>query len=222
MAGWPLSGWSRSATSVMLAPLPDAGGAFKWAWARSSCPSACFLTLAAACSMEAAIEKLSSPEDRAFAHALRRQCPAAAMRRRSSPSSIPSSGRRAATQLAQARPLFPPGEGSTRLIGYHVATNVTNGASSTRKEYILVTTDADPLDPHPHRDPSPRAGRPRVVEWNVKRLQASRRPSFEMYRDDGPDRALASGRRCSISWSAGSRSSGGWCAARAGAAAARP
>jgi hypothetical protein len=123
------------------------------------------LMLAAACSMEAAIEKLSSPEDRAFAmrfvdnvrsgdeEALKPQFDAELWTR-------------SREQLAQARPLFPPGRGSTRLISYHVATNMTNGASATTKEFILVTTDQT----HWTRTrivTLAEGGPARVMEWNV-------------------------------------------------------
>jgi hypothetical protein len=123
------------------------------------------LIAAAACSMQSAIEKFSSPEDRAFA--LRfvedvRSGDEEALR----PQFDPGLWAKSRDQLPQARPLFPPGEGSTRLVGYHVATQVANGASSTRKEYIAVTTD----ETHWTRTrivTLAEGGPARVVEWNV-------------------------------------------------------
>ncbi len=124
-----------------------------------------FLIVAAACSMEAAIERLSSPEDRAFA--LRfvddvRSANEEALK----PQFDAELWARSREQLALARPLFPPGKGSTRLIGYQVATNLANGVSSTRKEFILVTTDQTHWTRT--RIVSLAEGGPaRVVEWNV-------------------------------------------------------
>ena len=126
------------------------------------------LLLLGACSMEAAIEKLSSPEDRAFAMrfvANVRSGNEAALR----PDFDPGLWAKSREQLEQARPLFPRGQGSTRLVSYHVASNFTNGASSTTKEYILVTTD----ETHWTRTrivTLAQGGPARVVEWNVNGL----------------------------------------------------
>lgn len=143
------------------------------------------LLLLGACSMEAAIEKLSSPEDRAFAmrfvdhvrigneEALK-------------PQFDPELWTKSREQLALARPLFPPGRGSTRLISYHVATNFTNGASSTRKEFILVTTDQT----HWTRTrivTLAEGGPARVVEWNVN---GSREPPPELVMIETWEKAL--------------------------------
>lgn len=133
------------------------------------------LMLAGACSMQSAIEKLSSPEDRAFAIRFVdnvRSADEEALK----PEFDPELWARSREQLAMARPLFPPGKGSTRLIGYHFATNVTNGASSTRKEFILVTTDQT----HWTRTrivTLAEGGPARVVEWNVN---GSREPPPEL------------------------------------------
>lgn len=136
------------------------------------------LILVAACSMEAAIEKMSSPEDRAFAmrfvdHV--RSGNEEALK----PDFNPELWAKSREQLALARPLFPPGKGSTRLIGYHVAANFTNGASSTRKEYILVTTDQT------HWTGTrivtlAQGGPARVVEWNVNGFSEPP-PELRMY-----------------------------------------
>jgi hypothetical protein len=123
------------------------------------------LMVAAACSMEAAIEKLSSPEDRAFAMRFVDNV-RSANEEALKPEFDAELWAKSREQLPLARPLFPPGRGSTRLIGYHIATNVTNGASSTRKEYILVTTDQT----HWTRTrivTLAENGPARVVEWNV-------------------------------------------------------
>lgn len=136
------------------------------------------LMLAAACSMEAAIEKLSSPEDRAFAMRFVddvRSADGTALR----PQFDPELWEKSREQLAQAQPLFPPGRGTTRLIGYHVATNVANGVSSTTKEYILVTTDQT----HWTRTrivTLAEGGPARVVEWAVNGF-GEPPPELKMY-----------------------------------------
>lgn len=115
--------------------------------------------------MEAAINKMSSPEDRAFAqrfvqHVRRGET------ERLKPDFDPELWVKSQQQLPQARPLFPPGEGSTRLVGYQVSTNFTTGGSATRKSYFLVTTD------NSHWTATrlvtlARGGPARVVDWNV-------------------------------------------------------
>lgn len=123
------------------------------------------VVLAAACSMQGAIERLSSPEDRAFAMRFVdsvRKGDEEALR----PQFDPELWAKSRGQLAEARPLFPAGAGSTRLIGYHIAANVTNGAASTNREYILVTTD----QAHWTRTrivTLAQGGPARVVEWSV-------------------------------------------------------
>lgn len=146
-------------------------------WARHLLLSS-LLMLVAACSMEAAIEKLSSPEDRAFAMRFVDQIRSGdeeALR----PEFDPGLWAKSRDQIPQARPLFPPGEGSTRLVGYHVAAEVTNGASSTRKEYILVTTDQKHWTRT--RIVTLAQGAPaKVVEWNVNGFSEPP-PELKMY-----------------------------------------
>jgi hypothetical protein len=137
-----------------------------------------WLMLAAACSMEAAIEKLSSPEDRAFAMRFVdnvRSGNEEALK----PEFDAELWAKSREQLPQARPLFPPGKGSTKLIGYHIATSVTNGASSTRKEYVLVTTDQT----HWTRTrvvTFAEGGPARVVEWTINGFKEPP-PELQMY-----------------------------------------
>jgi hypothetical protein len=134
--------------------------------------------LVAACSMEAAIEKLSSPEDRAFAMRFVDQV-RSADEEALKPQFDAELWAKSREQLALARPLFPPGKGSTRLIGYHIATNVTNGASVTTKEYILVTTDGT----HWTRTrivTLAQGGPAKVVEWAVNGFNEPP-PELRMY-----------------------------------------
>lgn len=134
-------------------------------WARRLV-HATLLLLVAACSMATAIEKMTTPEDRAFATRFVENV-RSGDERALRPQFDDELWAKSREQLSRARPLFPPGEGITRLIGYHVATNVTNGASSTRKDYILVTTD----QAHWTRTriaTLAEGGPARVVEWNVE------------------------------------------------------
>ena len=124
------------------------------------------LALTAACSMEGAINRMTSAEDRAFAldfvdHVRRGNA------ERLKPLFDPELWAKSNDQLAKARPLFPPGEGETKLVSYHFETNLTDGTSESRKEYILVTTDRT----HWTRTrliTFARNGTARIVEWNVE------------------------------------------------------
>jgi hypothetical protein len=119
----------------------------------------------AACSMESAINRFSSPEDRAFAQRFVddvRSGNEAALKAEFDP----ELWRKSADQLPQARPLFPAGKGETKLIGYQVSTNFTNGSSFTSKEFVLVTTDRT----HWTRTrivTAAEGGPDKVVAWNV-------------------------------------------------------
>ena len=124
------------------------------------------LALTAACSMEGAINRMTSAEDRAFAVGFVDN-----VRRgdaeRLKPRFDPELWAKSKDQLAQARTLFPPGEGETKLVSYHFETNLTNGTSKSRKEYILVTNDRT----HWTRTrliTFARNGPARIVEWNVE------------------------------------------------------
>lgn len=137
----------------------------------------CFL-LASACTMEAAINKLSSPEDRAFAQRFVEQL------RTGDEGALKSEfdseiWEQSRTQLAQVRAMFPRGKGSTRLIGYHVASNWTNGATSTRKDYVLVTTDQTHWT-QTEIVTLAEGGPSRVVGWKVDGFDKPP-PGLEMY-----------------------------------------
>lgn len=96
--------------------------------------------LVGACSMEASIERLSAPEDRAFARAFvedLRAGRAGRIQAQFDPSLWAQSHR----QLGAATRMFPAGAGETKLIGYHVNAHVGTGGSRTLKQYVLVTTD---------------------------------------------------------------------------------
>lgn len=136
------------------------------------------LILAAACSMQAAIEKMSSPEDRAFAMRFVENV-RSGNEEALKPGFDSELWAKSREQLSLARPLFPPGQGSTRLVGYQIATNLANGTSSTRKEYILVTTDRT----HWTRTrvvTLAEGGPARVMEWNVEGFKEPP-PELQMY-----------------------------------------
>src|SRR5688500_14028791 len=123
------------------------------------------LLLVGGCTMEAAINRLSSPEDRAFAQRFVdqvRRGEAEAL----APHFEPDLWLKSRGQLTRARSLFPPGEGTARLIGFHISGNVTNGVSTTSKQFVLVTTDGshwtETMIATLARD-----GPARVVAWNV-------------------------------------------------------
>jgi hypothetical protein len=109
------------------------------AWLVRSLLLACLLA-AGACSMESAINKLSSAEDRAFAQQFVED-----VRRGNSDRLKPlfdsEQWALSEKQLINARSHFPKSQGEAKLISYHVATNLADGVRDTRKEYSLVTTD---------------------------------------------------------------------------------
>jgi hypothetical protein len=121
--------------------------------------------LAAGCTVQGAIERFSSPEDRAFAQSFVdnvRTGDDEALK----PDFDAELWEKSREQLPQARGLFPPGKGETRLIGFNISANVTNGVSSTRKDFTLVTTDrthwtVTRLVTFAQDGPA------KVVEWNV-------------------------------------------------------
>ena len=123
------------------------------------------LVLTAACSIEAAINKFSSPEDRAFAQRFVSDI------RRGNEEGLkaqfdPELWAKSREQLPEARNLYPAGEGATRLIGYNFSTNIDGSGSRSTKEYILVTSD----DKHWTRTrivTLSQGGPAKVVEWNV-------------------------------------------------------
>ncbi len=147
------------------------------AWVLRSLLLCCFLA-AAACSMETAINKFSSPQDRAFAKRFVEEVRTGnepALQREFDPKIWEKSR----PELTTARSLFPPGKGETKLVGYHVATNVTNGRSATRKEYVLVTTDQTHWT-QTEIVTFAEGGPSRVVGWNVDGSNEPP-PALEMY-----------------------------------------
>ena len=126
------------------------------------------LALTGACTMEGAINRMTSAEDRAFALGfvddVRR-----GNAERLEPLFDPELWAKSKDQLPQARTLFPPGKGETKLVSYHFETNLTDGSRDTRKDYVLVTTDRT----HWTRTrliTRATNGPARIVEWNVEGL----------------------------------------------------
>ena len=136
------------------------------------------LALTGACSMQGAINRMTSAEDRAFALAFVDD-----VRRgnadRLEPLFDPELWARSREQLPQARPLFPAKEGETKLVNYHFETNLTNGSRESRKEFVLVTTDRT----HWTRTRLitwGKDGPARIVEWNVEGY-AEPPPELKLY-----------------------------------------
>ena len=124
-----------------------------------------FLLLAASCSIQSAIERFSSPEDRAFAQRFVDNV-SSGNEEALKPVFDEELWAKSRAELPKARPLYPPGKSETKLIGFNIASNWTNGVSSTRKEYVLVTSDGT------HWTTTrlltlAENGPDRVVEWNV-------------------------------------------------------
>ncbi|HEV2747789.1 MAG TPA: hypothetical protein VGW34_10895 [Allosphingosinicella sp.] len=136
------------------------------------------LLAAAACSPRAAIEGLTSPEERAFATGFvedLRGGDLAGLR----PHFDDPQWAESAPQLPRARPLFPH-EGATELIGYHVSTVVADGNRTTTKTYALVTGDGDRWTRTLIQTVA-RGGPATVTAWNVEAF-AEPPPKLELYR----------------------------------------
>jgi hypothetical protein len=121
--------------------------------------------LVAACSLEGAMDRMVSAGDRAFAERFVADV-RAGHAERLKPEFDPELWAKSGEQLVAARALFPRGEGRTRLIGYNISANYANGASSTTRNYVLVTTD----ERHWTRTEIltlSEGGPARVVRWNV-------------------------------------------------------
>lgn len=95
--------------------------------------------LAGGCSMETAINAMSSEEDRRFAQDLVANVRAgnsAWLEERADPSVQGQLG----GPVKEAAALFPAEPGTTRLVGYNVSSSSIAGAGSTRtQEFVLVT-----------------------------------------------------------------------------------
>ena len=125
----------------------------------------CFLILTASCSVQGAIERFTTPEDRAFAQRFVENV-RTGNEEALKPEFDEELWAKSRAELARARPLYPPGKGETKLIGFNLSSDFTNGASSTSKQYVLVTTD------NRHWTTTrvatlARDGPARIVEWNV-------------------------------------------------------
>lgn len=125
------------------------------------------LGLAAACSLDGAIEAMSSEQDRAMAREFVesiRQRDAAALQAMVDP----QLWRRSAAQFEQAAGLFPRRTGETRLIGYRFNAQANGGASRTEKEFTLVTSDEAHWTTTRFTTVQQGGSEPMVVEWHVE------------------------------------------------------
>lgn len=124
------------------------------------------LLVLGACSMRSAINSLSSPEDRAFAQDFVQKMRSGDSKSLQS-AFDPGVWQQSAPQFAQARSFYPPTPGTTELIGYHIATNTTNGATTQTKDYTLVTHDDSHWTTTVIRTQSNGGAPHRIVGWNV-------------------------------------------------------
>ncbi len=145
------------------------------AWLVRGLLLACLLA-AGACSMQGAIDRMSSPEDRAFAlrfvDALR-----SGKGDGLKDDFDPEIWEKSRAQFAAAGAAFPKGEGETRLISYNFETDFTAGTS--KKEFVLSTTDGQRwtrtnLATYAQRGP------PKIVAWNVEAF-AEAPPDLQMF-----------------------------------------
>lgn len=143
------------------------------------------LLLTGACSMQAALDRMTSPEDRAFARgfvdSVRRGETA-----KLEPQFEPGLWAKSEADLAAARGQFPSGEGETRLVSYRASTNVTNGSRTTSKDYVLVTA-ASGRWTRTNISTFAQNGPARIVAWNVEGMD---RPPPELEMFDAVERAL--------------------------------
>lgn len=120
----------------------------------------------AACSLEGAIDAMTSEEDRAMALEFVdniRHRDAEALRAVVDPQLWAQS----AGQFEQAAALYPAEEGETRFIGYSVHMDSMDDGARTEKEFTLVTTDERHWTTT--RFSTVQAGgAPVVVAWNVE------------------------------------------------------
>jgi hypothetical protein len=124
---------------------------------------ACLMT-AAACSMQGAIDRMSSPEERAFARgfvdALR-----SGKADRLKDSFDPELWEKSRPLFAKAQAAYPKGEGETLLISYNFESDFTAG---TRKaEFVLSTTDGQRWT-RTNLATWAQGGPPKIVAWNVE------------------------------------------------------
>ena len=124
-----------------------------------------FLFLLGACTMESAIQSLTSEEDRAFAHGMvdnLRSGNSAWLESRFEPSLWAQS----AKQVAGAPDLYPDGEAETRIVSFNVSSSMTNGRTERNKEFTMVTHGGGRWTVTFFRTYSS-GGQDRVVEWRV-------------------------------------------------------
>jgi hypothetical protein len=95
----------------------------------------------AGCSLQTALDSMTSPEDRQFAQAFVSHLQAgdeAWIRARMDPAQAGAAG----NTVKSAGALIPPPPARTRLVGYQVATQTTNGASARTQTFVLATEGA--------------------------------------------------------------------------------
>jgi hypothetical protein len=134
------------------------------------------LVAASACTMQGAIDRMSSPEDRAFAQHFvdaMRSGKAGTLKDRFDPElweqSLPL--------FEKAQAAFPKGESRTRLISYQFQSNFTAGTRQT--EFVLSTTDGRRWT-RTNLVAFEQGGRRKVVGWHVEPF-ARPPPDLQMF-----------------------------------------
>lgn len=121
--------------------------------------------LLGACSMRATIDRLSSPEDRAFGQevvrALRTHDEAWLQRHFD-----PELWTKSRGQLASVREVFPREAGTTELMGFETSSSWDNGHSESRKRFRFLTHGGGRWVATGFETYSIGGGA-RIVEWNI-------------------------------------------------------
>jgi hypothetical protein len=128
------------------------------------------------CSVEDAIDRMASDEEKRFAQQVvtdLRTRNLARLREHFDPAAWAQSER----MLEQAAAFYPPGRGNSRLIGYHHNTRMNAGGATERMaQYVLVTEGSGRWAVTVFETHSRGDARPRITGWRV-------RPSTERPRE---------------------------------------
>jgi len=134
---------------------------------------------ASACSLETAINAMTSAEDRQFAQdfvANVKSGNEAWLAARTDPQLRADIG----AGLKQAAAAIPPDPSTTRLVAYHVATNSVAGGASTRRQRFTLVTEGGGRWSVTEFETLAEGGPARIVAWRVM-PRATRPPELEAF-----------------------------------------
>jgi hypothetical protein len=123
------------------------------------------LILLGACSMRAALDAMTSPEDRAYAQRMvesLRNGDEAWLRAQFRPDLWALSGK----QVGEAERFYPTGPATTDLVSFETSTRTANGRTEANKSFTLVTHGGGRWTVTNFRTFS-EGGPPQVVQWSV-------------------------------------------------------